>query len=92
MNDAELLELSQVREFVNASNGISFKPANQVEGYKWIARTLKRFNYFKLSKKDKGTVRAYLKTQSGYSRAQLNRLIGQYKALLRSSKIDQIGR
>jgi transposase InsO family protein len=79
MNDAELLELSQVQEFVNASNGISFKPANQVEGYKWIARTLKRFNYFQLAKKDKGVVRTYLKKQSGYSRAQLNRLIAQYR-------------
>ena len=54
MNDTEFQELSQVRNFINASNGISFKPANQLEGYKWIARTLKRCNYFRLSKKDKG--------------------------------------
>jgi len=79
MNDAELLELEKVREFVNASTTIRFSPANQVESYKWIAGTLKRFNYFKLSKKDKGTVRAYLAKRTGYSRAQLNRLIAQYK-------------
>jgi len=79
MNDTELLELNQVREFVNASDNIVFSPANQAESYEWMARTLKRFNYFKISKIDKGTVRAYLKKRTGYSRAQLNRLIGQYR-------------
>jgi transposase InsO family protein len=79
MNDTELLELDQVREFVNASSSIVFKPVTQGESYQWIASTLKRFNYFNLSKPDKGIVRSYIKKRSGYSRAQLNRLIGQYK-------------
>jgi len=79
MNDAELLELKEVREFVNASTTIRFRPANQAESYKWVAGTLKRFNYFKLTKKDKGTARAYLARRTGYSRAQLNRLIAQYR-------------
>lgn len=71
MNDTELLELNQVREFVNASNSIVFKPITQGESYRWSASTLKRFNYFKLSKLDKGIVRSYIKKRSGYSRAQL---------------------
>ncbi len=50
MNDTELLELNEVREFVNASSNIVFSLANKAESYEWIARTLKRFNYFKLSK------------------------------------------
>ena len=79
MNDTELLEINQVREFVNASGSIVFSPANQAESYEWIARTLKRFNYFKISKIEKGTVRAYLVKRTGYSRAQLNRLIAQYR-------------
>ena len=79
MNDTELLELNQVREFVNASCGIVFSPVNRTESYEWLARTLKRFNYYKLSKTDKGTVRAYLAKRTGYSRAQLNRLIAQYR-------------
>lgn len=79
MNDAELLELNQVREFVNASTSIRFSPASQAESYAWIAGTLKRFNYFRLSKADKGIVRAYIAKRTGYSRAQLSRLITQYK-------------
>jgi hypothetical protein len=79
MNDAELSELKQVREFIDASATLNFKPVNQVESYKWIARTLKRFNYFKLSKTDKGTVKAYILKVTNYSRAQLYRLFEQYK-------------
>ena len=45
MNDTELLELKQVREFVNASTTIRFIPASQAESYEWIAGTLKRFDY-----------------------------------------------
>ena len=76
MNDTELLELNQVREFVNASASIRFSPASQGESYAWIAGTLKRFNYFRLSKADKGIVRAYIAKRTGYSRAQLSGLIG----------------
>jgi len=79
MNDAKLQELNQVREFVNASDNIAFSPTNKAESYEWIARTLKRFDYFKLSKIDKGTIHAYIKKRTSYSRAQLNRLIGQYR-------------
>jgi transposase InsO family protein len=79
MNDIELSEIQQVRDFVSASTTIYFQPKCQSECYKWIANTLKRFNYFKLSKKDKGTVRSYLAKRTGYSRAQLNRLITQYR-------------
>jgi len=79
MNDENLTELKQVQEFVNASTAVSFRSANPIESYEWIARTLKRFNYFNLSKKEKGIVRAYIKKITKYSRAQLNRLFEQYR-------------
>ena len=79
MNDIELKELNQVQKFLDGAGPISFEPAGQIESYAWIARTLKRFDYFKLSKLNRGTVRGYLMKVTGYSRAQLNRLIGQYK-------------
>ena len=79
MNDAELSEPKQVREFVDASATLNFKPVSQAESYQWIARTLKRFNYFKLSKADKGTVKSYILKVTNYSRAQLYRLFEQYK-------------
>lgn len=79
MNDLEIREISQIQGFVAGCTAVSFKPADHGESYKWIAGTLKRFGYFKLSKKDKGLVRAYISKVTGYSRAQLNRLIAQYR-------------
>ena len=79
MNDIELKEINQVQKFIDGADLVSFKPAGQKESYAWIARTLKRFNYFELSKLNKGTVHGYLMKVTGYSRAQLNRLIWQYK-------------
>jgi len=79
MNDEYLTELKQVQEFVNARTAVNFRSVNPIESYEWIARTLKRFNYFKLSKKDKGIVRAYIKKITKYSLAQLNRLFEQYR-------------
>jgi transposase InsO family protein len=79
MNDIELQDLGKIEEFVAGCAAVSFKPINQSESYKWIAMVLKRFGYFKLSKKDKGLVRSYIIKATGYSRAQANRLIAQYR-------------
>ncbi len=79
MNDVELKEINQIQKFLDGADLISFKPTGQIESYAWVARTLKRFDYFKLYKRDKGLVRGYLMKVTGYSRAQISRLIGQYK-------------
>ena len=79
MNDSELKELNQVQKFLDGTGQISFEPKGRTESYAWIAGTLTRFDYFKLSKLNRGTVRSYLMKVTGYSRAQTNRLIGQYK-------------
>lgn len=78
MNDTKITELSHIGQFLAGSEGIAFE-ATQNQSYAWIAQTLKRFRYTKLGKADKGLVRAYLQKMTGYSRAQLNRLIRQYK-------------
>lgn len=79
MNDNELKNLDQVQGFLTGTAAIEFRPVSQTECYEWIAGTLKRFDYFKLPKGEKSSVRAYLAKVTGYSRAQLNRLIAQYK-------------
>ena len=48
------------------------------ERYQFIQKTLIKFRYFTLPKKDKGTVIHYLIKMSGYSRQQLTRLIRRY--------------
>jgi transposase InsO family protein len=79
MNDSDLKELQQVREFLKGSVSVKFNALDKKEAYAWIAGALKRFAYHSLLKKNKGEVREYLARVTGYSRAHLNRLIAQYK-------------
>jgi transposase InsO family protein len=79
MNDTNLTEIPEVRDFLSGTDGVEFKPLTQSSRYSWIARTLKRFNYHRLNKNDKGTVRKYILKITNYSRQQLTRLISQHK-------------
>jgi hypothetical protein len=79
MNDTELKSVCQVNQFLAGSTSITFAPTTTAERYAWLARTLKRLNYHQLTKGEKGIVRAYLATMTGYSRPQLTRLIAQHR-------------
>lgn len=79
MNDEQLQTLEQVREFVEGSQGIEFRGLNTPEKYQWTEEVLKRFRYPKLKKEGKGLIKRYLLKVTGYSRAQLTRLIGLYQ-------------
>jgi len=85
MNDEQLQTLEQVKEFVTGSQPIEFRGLNASEKYQWTEAVLRRFRYPKLRKEGKGLLRSYLLKVTGYSRAQLTRLIGLY---LKSGKIQ----
>lgn len=79
MNDERLQTLEQVRDFIEGSQGIDFRGLSSREKYRWIEEVLKRFRYLKLKKEGKGILKSYLLKVTGYSRAQLTRLIGLYQ-------------
>jgi transposase InsO family protein len=79
MNDLEIKKLEQIKQFLLGTQGIDFKTKARREKYAWIVRTLKKFNYHRLRKKDKSTVRKYMIKITGYSRQQLTRLIWKHK-------------
>ena len=79
MNDDNVVSIAQLREFLKLSNGARFSRANVDEAYEWIGRTLGKFGYHRLSKKEKGIVRSYIRTMTGYSATQLDRLIRRKK-------------
>jgi len=85
MNDEQLQTLEQVREFVEGSQPIQFRGLNVLEKYQWLEEVLKRFRYPILKKEGKGLIKSYLLKVTGYSRAQLTRLIGLY---LKTGKIQ----
>ena len=75
-----MVSIAELKEFVKLSNHTRFRSTDRAEAYEWIGRTLGKFRYFGLSKKEKGIVRQYLRAMTGYSDTQLDRLIARKKA------------
>jgi transposase InsO family protein len=80
MHEKDLVTIDQVAQFLDGTQAIAFTVlSDKDDRYQWIQRTLIRFDYDKLTRPDKGTIRQYLIKISGYSRQQLTRLINQYR-------------
>ena len=80
MNEAELISLEQIEAFLLGTESVQFSFSSKEERYQWVQQSLVRFRYLSLTKAEKGLVKRYLSKVSGYSRAQLTRLIEQYRA------------
>ena len=78
MDDRKLETMKQIEEFLEGNSGIEFKRIAGSEQYQWIESVLRRFNYPKLGRVEKGVIRRYLLKVTGYSRAQASRLIGRF--------------
>jgi hypothetical protein len=83
MDESKLRTIAQLEEFLAATPGVSFSGvANAETGvderYAHISRVLKRFDYFHRGKHERGVVLAYLQHTSGYSRAQIKRLVARW--------------
>jgi transposase InsO family protein len=79
MNDGELHTIEQVKQFLGGNKEVEFKGITAKEKYAWIEDVLVRFEYHRLKKADKGTLRQYIQKVTGYSRAQASRLVVKYK-------------
>jgi len=79
MNDDKLQTLEQVNQFVKGSQPLEFTGIQTREKYQWIGEVLTKFRYNRLKKEGKGIIRRYLSKVTGYSRAQVARLIGRYQ-------------
>jgi len=75
-----LQTLEQIRAFLAGSAPLSFAAPQREAAYGFIAAQLCHFGYLRLGKADKGLVHRYLCKVTGISRAQMTRLIAQYRA------------
>ena len=81
MNEAQVRTLEQVRQVVAGTQALEFVQAQDDRGrYGWIEQVLFRFGYRQLGRADKGALLAYLQHLSGYSRAQVTRLMSRWVA------------
>ena len=79
MNDEQLETIEQIKKFLEGSEALEFRGLSIEEKYKWIETALVKFKYNELKKSEKGVIRQYIQKVTGYSRAQLCRLIREYK-------------
>ncbi|MCA1604317.1 MAG: integrase [Acidobacteria bacterium] len=79
MRESEKLSLDQIRVFLQASGEIHFQGKQRKEMYEWVTAILQQHRYRQQSREVKGLLRGYLSKMTGLSRAQMTRLIGQYR-------------
>ena len=81
MNESQVRTLEQVREVLAGTQALQMRPAADEAGrYAWIETVLKRFDYRCLKREGRGVVLTYLQRMSGYSRAQVTRLVSRWVA------------
>lgn len=79
MNDDSIVSMAQLREFIKLSNSATFSSKDRKEAYEWIGKTLGKFRYFTESKRNRGTIKRYIRSMTGYSDPQVDRLIARKK-------------
>ena len=71
--------LDQVRQFLDGDQTIDLRVRTRADAYRFIAQTVRRFDYFRLRKAEKGVLRQFLAEVTGLSRAQFFRLLNQHR-------------
>lgn len=66
-------------EFTKLSMSAVFKSVSQEEAYAWVDKALIKFRYFRETKKNKGIIKRYFRTMTGYSDTNIDRLIARKK-------------
>ena len=74
-----LRTVEQIEVFLGGNAEVDFKPEGREAAYRFARRTLVRLRYASLDRPGKGAVREYLVKTTGFSRAQVTRLIAQYR-------------
>ena len=81
MNETKLRTIAQLQDFLNATPEVSFSGIGVKDDsarYAHISRVLKRFDYPHRKKSERGVVLASLQHTSGYSHAQIKRLVARW--------------
>lgn len=79
MNEAQVRTVEQMRQVLEGTQALEFGRAQDDEGrYSWIEGVLRRVEYRQLPRGDRAPVLSYLQRLSGYSRAQVTRLVSRW--------------
>lgn len=78
MIDTGLNDFNTLGKFLTGIPPVKFSGGSKKQKYDWVKEVLVRFNFRKLRKGERGEVREYIQKITGYSNAQLSRLIAKY--------------
>ena len=78
MNGTRVMSMEELQVFLNSSSSLKFSGYSRTETYAWIEKTLRQYQYLACSRVEKSLLRQYLRKVSGYSPAQVTRLINQF--------------
>lgn len=80
MNDEHIVSITQLNEMLKLTENISCCRSEDIKTtYSWIGKTLGKFEYSRLRKRDKNIVKKYISDITGYSDSQIDKLIRQKK-------------
>ncbi|WP_201772121.1 DDE-type integrase/transposase/recombinase [Endozoicomonas montiporae] len=80
MNTRFIKTLQQVKELLDQAPVLEPGWESKDECYQWVEEVLRHFRYRLLNRSEKGLIKRYLTVVTGYSRAQITRLIQKYLA------------
>ncbi len=86
MDDTSMQTLADLARFLSGSARVKLKAVSRRERYAWVSATLAKFKYWHLRKKDKSIVKGYALRMTGFSDAQMTRLIARRLAQGRLSR------
>lgn len=79
MSPEQLSTITAIEQFLGGTQAVAFGVlTTKKERDSWIQKTLVKHQYIALGKADKGVMTRYLMKVTGYSLAQIKRLIQQY--------------
>ena len=78
LDESRIRTVAHMRAVLKNTHPLEFTAAaDGAERCEWIAAVLKRLHYRFLGREDRGVVLQYLRHFSGFSRAQLTRVVGR---------------
>ena len=79
LDTARLRTIGEVEAFMQGTAAVGFSPPPESERYGWIGRTLNQFSYQGCDRRQRGLLRRFIARVTGYSRAQVCRLVSQHR-------------
>lgn len=70
--------IEDIEKFLQANEKVAITISSQKERYQWIGNIVRRFGYRKERKRNKGIIKRYIETFTGYSDIQIKRLVKKY--------------